>query len=327
VMSYEMLTGSLPFNATTPWQWATEHMTAQPFPIEQRPTGYGIPKTMREAVMRTLAKAPDERPPTTVAFVAELKAGLAGPVSATDATQAMQAVVPPSQAAVDTSARTGALPALASASTLRSQEASAGTEAGLSALQPTAPKRSSAGLLVGGLLGATALGFGAWFALSGPGAGPAAPPEAEPPGVASGVHPEPTPAPPPPPPPVTPTAAPLPPASAAPTPSATTPTLASSSPTHTSTPKNPGGASTPVACSECLGLVGSGSWSRATQAYASCDAAGQKQCSAKAKREAPDQAERASAAKKCTQVQAILKGATAMGAATSRVKTAADHCK
>jgi len=327
VMSYEMLTGSLPFNATTPWQWATEHMTAQPFPIEQRPTGYGIPKTMREAVMRTLAKAPDERPPTTVAFVAELKAGLAGPVSATDATQAMQAVVPASQAAVDTSARTGALPALASASTLRSQEASAGTEAGLSALQPTAPKRSSAGLLVGGLLGATALGLGAWFALSGPGAGPAAPPEAEPPGVASGVHPEPTPAPPPPPPPVTPTAAPLPPASAAPTPSATTPTLASSSPTHTSTPKNSGGASTPVACSECLGLVGSGSWSRATQAYASCDAAGQKQCSAKAKREAPDQAERASAAKKCTQVQAILKGATAMGAATSRVKTAADHCK
>jgi serine/threonine-protein kinase len=30
VMSYEMLTGRLPFDADTPWAWATQHMTARP---------------------------------------------------------------------------------------------------------------------------------------------------------------------------------------------------------------------------------------------------------------------------------------------------------
>ena len=34
VMAYEMLTGRLPFDADTPWEWATQHMTAQPFPFE-----------------------------------------------------------------------------------------------------------------------------------------------------------------------------------------------------------------------------------------------------------------------------------------------------
>jgi hypothetical protein len=72
--------------------------------------------------------------------------------------------------------------------------------------------------------------------------------------------------------------------------------------------------------------VSAGNWGRATQAYASCDGGGQKQCTAKAKREAPEQAERAAAAHKCTQAQSILKGATALGAATSRVRTAAEKC-
>ena len=34
VMAYEMLTGRLPFDADTPWEWATQHMTAQPLPFE-----------------------------------------------------------------------------------------------------------------------------------------------------------------------------------------------------------------------------------------------------------------------------------------------------
>ena len=38
VMSYEMLTGRLPFEADTPWQWATQHMTAQPIPFDAAPS-------------------------------------------------------------------------------------------------------------------------------------------------------------------------------------------------------------------------------------------------------------------------------------------------
>ncbi len=335
VMTYEMLTGSLPFNATTPWQWATEHMTAQPFPIEQRPLGYGIPKSMREAVMRSLAKSPSERPSTVVAFVAELKAGLAAPVNVTEPTQAMQAVLPSEQRAVEVSAKTGVLPAARQTSTQRSPEASSGTEAGLSALQPAAAKRSNVGLFAGALALVAALGVGAWIASGGPGSTAAAPPEAESkgPGSATSSTPEPAPAPPTPAPPVIsppvpPTATPIPGPAASGGTSATvpvpTPTPGPSTTSTTTPPKGPTVA--PVPCSECIGLIGSGSWSRAAKAYGSCDGAGQKQCSAKAKREAPEQAERAASAHKCSQVQTILAGATAMGAATTRVKTAAEKC-
>src|SRR5690606_35847192 len=50
VMIYEMLTGRLPFAAETPWQWATQHMTAQPFPFETHPMGAQVPAAMKAAV-------------------------------------------------------------------------------------------------------------------------------------------------------------------------------------------------------------------------------------------------------------------------------------
>jgi len=68
VMAYEMLTGRLPFEANTPWEWATQHMTAQPKPIEIQPNGPGIPPKMRAAIMRALSKNRDERPATVKEF-------------------------------------------------------------------------------------------------------------------------------------------------------------------------------------------------------------------------------------------------------------------
>jgi serine/threonine-protein kinase len=56
VMTYEMLTGRLPFDADTPWAWATQHMTAQPFPFETIPLGSQVPGKMKAAVMRALSK-------------------------------------------------------------------------------------------------------------------------------------------------------------------------------------------------------------------------------------------------------------------------------
>ena len=96
IMTYEMLTGRLPFSADTPWQWATEHMTAQPFPIDQIPEATGVPPAVAQAVLRSLAKDPNRRPPTAGAFLAELEASLSGhssvaPQNVSARTEAMQA--------------------------------------------------------------------------------------------------------------------------------------------------------------------------------------------------------------------------------------------
>src|SRR5262249_50261449 len=61
VMAYEMLTGKLPFKAETAWEWATQHMTQQPIPIETMAEGMRAPEGMRAAIRRALAKSPDER--------------------------------------------------------------------------------------------------------------------------------------------------------------------------------------------------------------------------------------------------------------------------
>ena len=61
VMSYEMLTGRLPFKADTAWEWATQHMTQPPIPIESMAEGLNAPEAMRSAIMRGLQKSPDAR--------------------------------------------------------------------------------------------------------------------------------------------------------------------------------------------------------------------------------------------------------------------------
>jgi serine/threonine-protein kinase len=61
VMAYEMLTGKLPFSANTAWEWATQHMTQPPIPIESLAEGGRVPLAMREALKRALSKAPDQR--------------------------------------------------------------------------------------------------------------------------------------------------------------------------------------------------------------------------------------------------------------------------
>ena len=61
VMAYEMLTGTLPFDAKTAWEWATLHMTAAPKAIEATPNGAALPESMRGAIMRALAKDKEQR--------------------------------------------------------------------------------------------------------------------------------------------------------------------------------------------------------------------------------------------------------------------------
>jgi eukaryotic-like serine/threonine-protein kinase len=65
MIAYEMLSGRLPFSANTPWEWATQHMTVAPQPLSVTPSGAAVPPAMAQAVMRSLAKDPDQRFATT----------------------------------------------------------------------------------------------------------------------------------------------------------------------------------------------------------------------------------------------------------------------
>src|SRR4051812_22164729 len=76
VMAYEMLTGRLPFDADTPWAWATQHMTAQPFPFETVPLGSQVPPKMKAAVMRALSKDKNQRQQSAKEFFEEFTIGV-----------------------------------------------------------------------------------------------------------------------------------------------------------------------------------------------------------------------------------------------------------
>src|SRR5215831_13410025 len=77
-MAYEMLTGRLPFDADTPWQWATQHMTAQPFPFESVPAAAGVPPAMKHAILRALSKDRAQRQGNVRQFYEELASGGSG---------------------------------------------------------------------------------------------------------------------------------------------------------------------------------------------------------------------------------------------------------
>lgn len=61
LMAYEMLTGELPFEARTPWEWATKHLTETPADLADHPIARGLHPNKVEAVMRALRKNRDER--------------------------------------------------------------------------------------------------------------------------------------------------------------------------------------------------------------------------------------------------------------------------
>jgi serine/threonine-protein kinase len=69
IMTYEMLTGKLPFEAKTPWEWATKHLTAQPIPMEAHPAGMSMPENKKQAILRALAKNKEQRQTTIMEFL------------------------------------------------------------------------------------------------------------------------------------------------------------------------------------------------------------------------------------------------------------------
>jgi serine/threonine-protein kinase len=77
VVTFEMLTGRLPFEAESAFEWATLHMTQEPPDFARYPTGERVPPAMREAVYRALRKIPSER----FASVTEFAAAFSMPTS------------------------------------------------------------------------------------------------------------------------------------------------------------------------------------------------------------------------------------------------------
>ncbi len=102
VMTYEMLTGKLPFDANTPWEWATQHMTVQPRPFETMDVSGSIPQAMRQAILKALEKDREDRFETVLDFVAALEKGVVDP---------KRSVVPGLDADVDPSMATAAMAA------------------------------------------------------------------------------------------------------------------------------------------------------------------------------------------------------------------------
>ncbi|MDQ3035183.1 MAG: protein kinase, partial [Myxococcota bacterium] len=71
VMVYEMITGVLPFEAKTPWEWATKHLTASPAPFEAHQGTMSVPQNKKNAVMRALSKDREQRQATILDFLQE----------------------------------------------------------------------------------------------------------------------------------------------------------------------------------------------------------------------------------------------------------------
>src|SRR4051794_31480528 len=82
VMAYEMLTGRLPFDADTPWQWATQHMTAQPFPFETVASSAAIPHPMKQGILRALSKDREQRQAKVQFFYQEMAGSGTGSMAA-----------------------------------------------------------------------------------------------------------------------------------------------------------------------------------------------------------------------------------------------------
>jgi serine/threonine-protein kinase len=167
VVTYEMLTGRLPFDADTPWLWATQHMTAQPFPFETMPLGSQVPAKMKAAVMRALSKNAQHRQQTVTEFSQDLSIGatvptaLSGPRSMVASSENLGGG--PSGTAYLQSVQEPVMGSYPPAYGSYAPEPSVGIS----------PKKSNAGL-IGGILAAVVLiggvgGFFAWRAMAGGG--------------------------------------------------------------------------------------------------------------------------------------------------------------
>lgn len=360
VMAYEMLTGKLPFDATTPWEWATEHMTAQPRPFETMEVSTQIPAGMRQAILKALSKDREERFKTAKEFVDGMSAGPdavihTGKMESADdstATAAMGAV--PDFGSSSGPAPTAAMPAQGGPGS----GPSGGVAVAAVPPAPTTTSRGSGGsgkgLIIG--LGAVAVVLVGGLALALVGGGSDDEPSSDP-FVLETSSPQPT----------EPTSeafeaeadqveaddettdeadddstddtvvasqpkrptAPARPPTTKPTPKPTpNPTPITTPAPIPKTPTPPPSVDASKSCSQCISAAGRGSIVSAAGYYHACSNAGKKgQCSARAKQRAPVAARQAARTKNCNKARQIQAAANSMGAGSGSLNSIVSSCK
>jgi predicted Ser/Thr protein kinase len=352
VVAYELLTGRLPFEADTPWQWATQHMTAQPIPLENSAPSSNLPPHMARAIMRALSKDREQRQSSAQEFYSELSGGggltidePVVPSLASAGTAAMPAVPDFGAGAAPVNGRyaAAAAPAMGAAPVA---PMGAAVPMGVPAMAAAAPGPSRPG---GGAMGKWLIvglaGLGALVAIAfvvvlivtlkpedepdEPLANPFASETAEAKVAPLVESPTPSPTDAAELPTATSTAATKPPpkatASATSAPTATRPpSTATPPPTSTSPPSSqPSGKQ---ACKACIQAARSGNTPAASGHYQRCDDASMKaQCSSQAKRQAPQAAKTAAFNGNCGQARAIISSANAMGAGSPRLDAALNN--
>jgi len=324
VMTYEMLAGRLPFDADTPWQWATQHMSVQPIPFEVSAPSKNIPDGMRKAILQALSKNKEDREPTAREYFTMLSDGgrvtveSHPDVGGSTGTAAMAQVPdfsPPAPVMMSSPNLGGGGPPVA---------------AGFPPPPMTsgrANKGGGKGLVIGlGAVGAILLVSIAVLAARSLGdkknddaeiipLGTAAP-TASPPGTTAVIEPLAT-------------AAPTPPVTAeTAAPSATVPPVEPVKTSATNTgggtkPATPAPATGAKACDACIAAASAGNASAAAANFSRCDDSAKKQqCSQAARNNAPAAARSAALNGNCGLAKAIIAGAQGMGASSPRLGSA-----
>ncbi|MES1173811.1 MAG: serine/threonine-protein kinase [Myxococcales bacterium] len=339
VMAYEMLAGRLPFDADTPWQWATQHMTVQPIPFEVSAPAKNIPDGMRKAILRALSKHKEDRQPTAREFFAELSDGgrmtvESHPDHHASGTAAM-AAAPDFAAAMASPPAYGAPPAYVAPAPAYAPAVPPAPTGGRPA------KGGGKGLVIGlGAVGAILLVSIAVLAARGLGGnkddpttiiplntgsagggsvavGTGTDTEIKPLDSAASTAPVPTPA-----------TGTVPPTETGTKPTGTpaTPSTGTKPPptsTPTTPPTTPPAANGSAACDACIAAANSGNVSGAASNFARCtDTAKKAQCSQAARNKAPSAARSNALNGNCAAAKAVISAAQAMGAAAPALASA-----
>jgi serine/threonine-protein kinase len=326
VMSYETLTGKLPFDADTPWQWATQHMTVQPVPFEVRAPSANIPAGMRDAILKALNKNRDQRQASAREFFHELSEGARITVeqpSRHESTGTAQMAAAPNFVAPAGGMPTPVNPM---AATYPGGATPPAMAANIHVPRPPARSQGGGGKgLIVGLLGVGGLLLIAIVVIVARSLKPDEDeqPLANPFNTASSgaatiapVEPEPVPV----------VTAPVPSAEPAPT--------ASPTPTGKTKPKPTASGETTKpkpsaeACDACISAAQSGNITGAAASYNRCsDDAKKAQCKSQVGRQAPSAAKTAAFNGNCGQAKAIVSAAQAIGATSPALTNAVSTCK
>lgn len=70
---YEALTGKLPFDARTPMEYVSKHVTAAPIPLSERVEGRTFPPELGAVLAKALSKNPDHRQQTAIELAEALE--------------------------------------------------------------------------------------------------------------------------------------------------------------------------------------------------------------------------------------------------------------